>query len=213
LNLSAVPRDYPVSACFRERLAGAVMSISRLIRLATGLAIAGFFAAVPAHAEIEKFMRHCDMKLCVVYRAPITVVDGWAEHEEASHELGVQMLLPKGQDFEAAPAKIYVLVRYNTDKQPVSAIARDTYSDWKKRAKSAKVAKLADVARANGKPAFERHQFEAPKLEEQGFETTALAADSDKDGNAYVVVICLSANTREAYKSAEAAYLSILKAY
>jgi hypothetical protein len=123
------------------------------------------------------------------------------------------MMLPKGLDFEKAPAKIYVLVRYNKDKGPVSAIARDTYSDWKKRAKNAKVSKLPEVARANGKPAFERHQFEASKLEEQGFETTSLVADIDKDGNAYVVVVCLSANTREAFKSAEAAYLSILKAY
>ena len=99
------------------------------------------------------------------------------------------------------------------DKKPVSAITQDTYRDWKNRAKNAKVSKLPETARANGKPAFERHQFEAPKLEEQGFETTSMAADIDKDGNAYVVVVCLSANTREAFKSAEAAYLSILKAY
>jgi hypothetical protein len=213
LNLSTVSRDYPVSACFRKRLAGAAMPISRLIRLVAGLAIAGFFVAVPAHAEIEKFMRHCDMKLCVAYRASVTAPEGWEENAEASRELGVQMFLPKGVDFEKAPAKIYVLVRYNKDKQPVSFVAKDTYGDWKQRAKNAKVAKLADVARANGKLAFERHQFEAPKLEEQGFETTALALDSDKDGNSFFVVVCLSANTREAYKSAEAAYLSILKAY
>jgi hypothetical protein len=194
-------------------IAGVAMSISKLIRLAAGLAVAGLISAAPAHAEIEKFMRQCDMKLCVSYRASIAVPDGWVEDAEATRELGVQMMLPKGEDFEKAPAKIYVLVRYNKDKKPVSAITRDTYSDWKNRAKNAKVAKLGEVARANGKPAFERHQFEAPKLEEQGFETTALAADTDKDGNAYVVVVCLSANTREAFKSAEAAYLSILKAY
>ena len=35
----------------------------------------------------------------------------------------------------------------------------------------------------------------------------------DKDGNAFVVVLCLSANTREAFKASEAAYLSLLKAY
>lgn len=190
------------------------MPNSALVRLALGFVTAGLIAAaVPAHAEIEKFMRHCDMRLCVVYRAPITVPDSWAEHEEASRELGVQMLLPKGQDFEDAPAKIYVLVRYNKNKQPVSAITRETYIDWKTRAKNGKVAKLADVVRVNGKPAFERHQFEAPQLKGQAFETTALVADRDKDGNAYVVVVCLSADTREAYNSAEAAYLSILKAY
>ncbi len=191
------------------------MPIFTLVRAAFGFVIAGLVAAaaIPAHAEIEKFMRQCDGKLCPFFRASVTVPDGWEEDAEATRELGVQMLLPKGQDFEKAPAKIYVLVRYNKTKQPASVIARDTYADWKTRAKTAKITKLDDVPRADGKPAFERHTFEAPKLKEQGFESTALVADGDKDGNAFVVVICLSANSREAYKSAEAAYLSILKAY
>ncbi len=189
------------------------MSLSRFIRLAAGLAVAGLIAATPARADIEKFMEHCDGKLCAFFRAPIVIPDGWEENAEATHELRVQMLLRKGEDFEKAPAKIYVLVRYNNDKAPVSTITQDTYRDWKNRAKNAKISKLPDVVRANGKPAFEHHAFEAPKLEEQGFETTALAADTDKDGNALVVVVCLSANTREAFKAAEPAFISILKAY
>jgi hypothetical protein len=181
-------------------------------RLAFALAAISLLA-LPAHADIEKFMRDCDGKLCAYFKASITVPEGWVEDKEASSALGVQMLLPKGQDFEKAPAKIYALVRYNKDKQPVSAITRDTYRDWKERSTKAKVARLADVARESGKPAFERHEFEAPELDEQGFEQTALAADSDKDGNAFVVILVLSANTREAYKANEAAYLSLLKAY
>jgi hypothetical protein len=181
-------------------MTGVAMPFSAFKRFAAGFAVAGLMAAaMPAHAEIEKFMEHCDGKLCAFFRAPIDIPDGWEENAEATHELRVQMLLRKGEDFEKAPAKIYVLVRYNKDKKPVSAITQDTYRDWKNR--------------ANGKPAFERHVFEAPKLEEQGFETTALAADMDKDGNAYVVIVCLSANTREAYKAAEQAFVSILKAY
>jgi hypothetical protein len=183
-----------------------------ICRLAIALAAIGLLAA-PARAEIEKFMRDCDMKLCAFYRASITIPEGWVENKEASRELGVQMLLPKDVDFEKAPTKIYALVRYNKDKQPVSAITKDTYRDWKERSKKAKIAKLADVVRANGKPAFERHQFEAPELDEQGYEMTALAADTDKDGNAFVVELVLSANTREAFKASVAAYLSILKAY
>jgi hypothetical protein len=158
-------------------------------------------------------MRDCDGKLCAYFKASITVPEGWVEDKEASSALGVQMLLPKGINFEKAPAKIYALVRFNKDKQPVSAFTRDTYRDWKERSTKAKVAKLADVARTSGKPAFERHQFEAPELDEQGFEQTALAVDSDKDGNAFVVILVLSANTRAAYKASEATYLSLLKAY
>jgi hypothetical protein len=189
------------------------MSIVRIFRFAAGLLVAGLIAGAPAHAEIEKFMEHCDGKLCAFFRAPIVIPDGWVENAEATKELRVQMLLPKGQEFEAAPAKIYVLVRYLKDKDPLAAVIQTAHRDWQARDKRAKVTKLGDVARANGKPAFVRHQFEAPKLKEQGFEATSLALDADKDGNTYVVVVCLSSNTREAYKSAEAAYLSILKAY
>ena len=75
------------------------MPFAAFKRFAAGFAVAGLIAAaVPAHAEIEKFMRNCDMKLCVVYRASIAVPEGWAEHEEASRELGVQMMLPKGAE-------------------------------------------------------------------------------------------------------------------
>jgi hypothetical protein len=169
--------------------------------------------AAPAKAEIEKFMYDCDGKLCTFFRASLTIPEGWVEDKEASSALGVQMLLPKGVDFEKAPAKIYALVRYNKDKQPVSAITKDTYRDWRERSKKAKVTKLPDVARQSGKPAFELHRFEASELKEQGFEMTALAADSDKDGNSFFVVLCSSADTREAFKAAEPGYLSILKAY
>jgi hypothetical protein len=187
-------------------------SLLSACRLVAALAAVTLLAA-PASAEIEKFMRDCDMKLCVFYRASITVPEGWVEDKEASSALGVQMLLPKGVDFEKAPVKIYALVRYNKEKQPVSAITKDTYRDWRERSKKAKVTKLPDVARQSGKPAFESHRFEASELKEQGFEMTALAADSDKDGNAFVVVLCLSADTRESFKAAEAAYMSILQAY
>jgi hypothetical protein len=190
------------------------MPLSAFGRFAAGFAVAGLMAvAMPAHAEIEKFMEHCGGKLCPFLRASIAIPDGWEEEAEATHELRVQMLLPKGQEFEAAPAKIYVLVRYLKDKDPLATVTQTAYRDWQARDKRAKVVKLGDVARANGKPAFVRHQFESPKLKEQGFETASLALDTDKDGNTFVAVICLSSNTREAYKSVEAAYLSILKSY
>ena len=167
----------------------------------------------PATAAIEKFMRHCEGKLCAYFRAPVTIPNGWVEDQEASRALGVQMLLPNGVDFEKAPAKIYVLVRYNREKQSLSVIQRDVHKDWRARANDAKIVKLTDIVRKDGQVSFQRHRFEALRLAKQGFELTSVTADSDKDGNAYFVVIVLSANTREAFNAAEAAYLSILNAY
>jgi hypothetical protein len=123
------------------------------------------------------------------------------------------MLLPKNVEFDQAPAKIYVMARYNPKKQPISEFLPDTIKDWRGRAKDSKITKLEDLARSNGKPAFVRNQFEARSLKEQGYELQAATTDSDKDGNEFIVTITLSANSRDALKSAEPAYLAILGKY
>ncbi len=72
---------------------------TRLLVMAfAALAFVGM--ANPAAAEIEKFMNPCDGGVCAFFRASTTVPEGWAEHAEATRELRVQMLLPKGQDFD-----------------------------------------------------------------------------------------------------------------
>jgi hypothetical protein len=186
-------------------------SVASLRRLGAALLFIGV-AAAPARAEIAKFMNQCDGKLCAFYRASITIPDGWVEDKEATDYFKVQMLLPKGLDFDKAPAKIYVVVRYNRNKQPISDFLPDSIADWKGRAKDAKITGLDDLARGAGKPAFMRHTFEAD-LDEQGYEYQSVTTDGDKDGNEFVVTITLSANSRAAYKAAEPAYLAILSKY
>jgi hypothetical protein len=188
-------------------------STASVHRLGAALVFICLFAAAPAKAEIEKFMNQCDGKMCAFFRASITIPDGWVEDKEATKYFNSQFLLPKGMDFEKAQAKIYVVVRYNRDKQPISDFMPDSIKDWKSRAKNAKITKLDDLPRGGGKQAFQRHQFEAPSLDEQGYEFQSVTTDGDKDGNQFVVTITLSANTREAFKAAEPAYLAILGKY
>lgn len=169
--------------------------------------------ALPAHAEIEKIMHLCDQKLCPSFRASITVPDGWVEDSEATKYFNAQFLLPQGVEFDDAPAKIYVVVRYNRTKQPIADFIPDAIADWQSRAKDAKIARLDDLSRGDGKPAFERRQFEAKSLKEQGYELQSVTTDGDKDGNAFIVTVVLSANSRKALEAAEPAYLAILRKY
>ena len=183
--------------------------VCRLI--ATAIIIAS--TAIPATAEIEKFMNQCDGKLCAFFRVSITVPDGWVEDKEATDYFKVQMLLPKNVEFDKAPAKIYAMARYNRNKQPISDFLPDIIKDWRSRAKDAKIARLEDLPRGNGAAAFVRRQFEARSLKEQGYELQAVTTDSDKDGNEFIVTITLSADSSNALKSAEPAYLAILGKY
>lgn len=166
----------------------------------------------PAQAEIEKFMLQCEGKICPFFRASVTAPEGWVEDKEATDYFKAVFFLPKGVSFDDAPAKIYAVARYNREKKPISTFLPDSIKDWKSRAKDAKVTRLDDLPRA-GKPAFIRHQFEAPKLKEQGFELQAVTIDNDKDNNEFVVTITVSANSRDALKNAEPAYRALLEKY
>lgn len=183
-------------------------------RVAAIVGFVGILFALPAHAEIEKFMNPCGHeKLCAFFRASITLPDGWVEDREATAYFNTQFLLPKGVDFDDAQAKIYVIVRYNRTKQPIADFIPDAIADWQSRAKDANITRLDDLPRGDGKPAFERHQFEAESLKEQGYELQAVTTDGDKDGNAFIVTVMLSANSRQALQAAEPAYLAILRKY
>ena len=181
-------------------------------RSSAALVLAGLLVASASQAEIEKFMRRCDGRLCPLFRASITIPEGWVEDKEASNYFKAQMLLPKGLDFEKAPAKIYAVVRYNRDKKPISDFLPDSMKDWKSRAKDATISKLDDLPRGD-KPPFLRHAFEAHSLKEQGYELQAVTSDGDKDGNQFVVTFMLSANYKAALKNAEPAFLAILSKY
>jgi hypothetical protein len=184
-----------------------------LMLVCAGGLLAGLLAASPARATIEKIMNRCHGKLCPFFRASIEIPDGWVEDRDSTRYFNSQFLLPKGSDFEKAAAKIYVVVKYNPKKRPISDFMPDNIADWRSRAKDARIIDLDDLSRGNGKPAFVRHRFEAASLHEQGYELEAVTTDSDADGNEFIVTITLSANSREAEQAAEPAYLAILAKY
>jgi hypothetical protein len=185
-------------------------------RLSYVAAIAGaavsLFCGAPANSEIQKFLIPCEGKICPFFRASVTVPDGWVEDKEATNYFKAVFMLPSGMSFDAAPAKIYAIAVSNREKKPISVFLPDMVKDLKSRSKGAKVTRLDGLPRP-GKPAFVRHQFEAPRLKEQGFELQAATTDSDNDGNEFIVTITVSANSREALKKAEPAYRAILEKY
>ena len=179
---------------------------------AIAVAAASLFCGAPAHSEIEKFLIPCEGKICPFFRASVTAPDGWIEDKEATNYFKAVFILPRGMSFDDAPAKIYAIAVSNPEKKPLGVFLPNAIKDWKSRSKDAKVTRLDDLPRA-GKPVFIRHQFEAPRLKEQGFELQAVTTDGDKDGNEFIVTITVSANSRDALKKAEPAYRAILEKY
>src|SRR6202043_40076 len=191
---------------------GERMRRASVLFCAVGL-VAGLIASATAGATIEKIMNQCNGKLCPFFRASIVIPDGWVEDRDATRYFNSQFLLPEGIDFEKAAAKIYVAIKFNRKKQPISDFMPENIADWHSRAKDAKITDLDDLPRGDGKVAFVRHQFEAGSLHEQGYELQAVTTDGDNDGNEFLVTITLSANSRKALKAAEPAYMAILGKY
>jgi hypothetical protein len=170
-------------------------------------------AAVPACAEVEKIMLVCDGKLCPSFRASVAPPDGWVEDKETSRKMGAVIFLPRGQTFHSAGAIMYATARFNRDKRPVTDFIEQDQTRWREKAGDVKITRLPDVVRANGKDAFVYFQFVAPSMKAQPFERVATVSDSDKDGNAFVVGLVLTAKSQKALAAAEPAYLAMLKAY
>ena len=187
----------------------------RIRQLIAPLAAAVIICSTAARAEVQKFLNPCGgQKLCASYALVLTPPDGWVVDAKATSENKVQIMVPKGQSLATAEPLIYVQVFYQPDKQQALAdFARLSNARWLAANPKAKITELPAVERANGKPAFLRFTFENPGKARQAYEVGALGADSDKDGNDFVLDVVMTGNSKAALDRADAAYTAFLKTH
>jgi hypothetical protein len=168
-------------------------------RRAAALLVALVIATPSAQAEIRKLMTSSDGRLTPSFELILTPPNGWIEDEEASRANGVQMLVPKGRTFHNAPAVIYVKVSHRRDKeQTVQQFVDNSQRRWREHVPDSKIAKLPDVARASGQPAYLSYRYENPSRPQQRFEAVSFGLDSDKDGNDFFVMVAVTGKDRKA---------------
>jgi hypothetical protein len=178
------------------------------------IAIALLAYGAVARAEVQKFMSYCDSKLCPYFHIVLTPPKGWILDAAATKANKLQILVPKGMNFGNAPALMYVQVFYVRDKQQTLAnFAEVSNARWRAHVKDAKITALPAVKRANGKEGFLRFAFENPSKQQQRYEMGAFGADSDKDGNQFVLDVVLTGLDKAALDHAENDYVAFLKAH
>jgi len=172
-------------------------------------------AATAARAEVLKSMKLCAaQQLCPSYELILTPPDGWVLEPKASAENNVQIMVPKGTNYATVEPMIYVQVFYKRDKQQTLAdFALASNARWIEPNPKAKITSLPAIERVNGKPAFLRFAFDNPGKAQQAYEVGALGADSDKDGNDFVLDVVMTGNSKAALERADAAYTAFLKAH
>jgi hypothetical protein len=181
--------------------------------LAAAVFMAVLAAGSPAKAEVTKFMHDCGGKLCPYYRASLAIPQGWREDRRLIGGVDTQIVVPAGRTFDDADAVIYATVGFNRNKTPITALVAEDHANWRKKNRDVKIEPLPDIARAAGQEPFLLYRFETPSRKEQPFELVAWTADVDKDGNAFIVNVVLTATSMRALKAAEPAYVTILKGY
>jgi hypothetical protein len=181
---------------------------------AFGFASAFMVSALPAQAEVLKFMRMCPgQKLCPFYELVIKPPRDWIEDKEASKQNGVQIMLPRGRTFGNAPALMYVKISSRQGDQSAEDFVRVSQERWRKSVPDTKIEKIADVARANGQSAFLSYRYENPSMPQQRFEAVSFGLDKDKDGNDFFVMVTITGRDKKAIDQAMARYNEFLKTH
>jgi hypothetical protein len=168
----------------------------------------------PAAAEVKKFMKVCQGKLCPYFELATTPLEGWVLEQEASKQNGVQMLVPKGTNFHSAEALIYIKVLpQQGEANSLEEFIKVSQERWRKAAPDTKITKMPEVARKNGKAAFQPYQYENPSQPQQAFEYVAFGEDTDPEGNKYFAMVVITGRDRKHIEKAGAPYRAFLGAH
>lgn len=180
--------------------------------------LAAVTALAPARAEVKKFMNVCGgsaqgVQLCPSYKIVLTTPESWNEDKQAGDKNKVQMILPKGTSFGDAPALIYVKVSVRRKDEPIETFIEMSHAAWMKSVPDAKITKLGETERANGKPAFISYRFDNPSKPQQGAEIVSYGFDADTDGNDFVLMVVMTGRDKKALEQADKPYKALLRTH
>lgn len=133
------------------------------IAAALGLSLLAPLGAIPANAEVEKFMNLSNGQMQPVFRLKFNPPKGWAEDKTATKQQGLPMYVPAGKTFANAPAVLYIRVTYNREgKQSLENFIEIAHTRWKKAVSDSKIEKVASQSRSDGRPDFLIYHFANP---------------------------------------------------
>ncbi len=182
-------------------------------RIALFAALLAVLFAAPSAAEVEKFMRMASGSLQPYFRLKFTPPAGWVQDDNASKENDMAIYVPQGEDFNSAPALMYIRVSYNSDQRSLAKFIEVAHHRWLASVKDSKIEKRPSEKRLNGQAGFQIYHFTNPSSPQQAYEMMAYGEDKDKDGNSFFLMIALTSASQKALEQAETAYRAGLRAH
>jgi hypothetical protein len=143
----------------------------------------------------------------------LTPPDGWFIDGAAGKQNRIQMLLPKGKNFGNAEALIYVRVSTLDKGRPLAEFIKVSQERWRKSVPDAKISKIANVERKNGRAPFELYYYENPSQKQQAHEFAAFGVDSDNEGNDFVLQVVMTGRSKKEIDKADGSYRTLLRSH
>lgn len=190
----------------------------RLAFVAVASAVSCFGSAAPAKAEIEKIMRVCEgenggVKLCPIFRPSFKGPEGWSVDSKTEAKQGIIVFVPPGKTFGNAPALIVSDARYNSEKLPLGEWISNSDRRWIAAKHGSKIVELPNGDLGAGKREVVVRRYENPSLKGQPIELVGYFADTDKEGNSYVVRLTLTGLQNAEVEATRPLFDAMLKNY
>ena len=186
-------------------------TIPEVIRAAIGAVLVLALGLLPASrtsAEIEKQVIPGEKQLVFIWWPKVTPPDNWVHVPEISFQNHINMFVLKGQDFDDSPAVMYARAIYfekgNTEQELETAI-QDDLKGFLEHSPDSNVAEAGTVPTGDGSRL--RTISFTPK--DQGhWELVSYGREPN-----YVLMFCISANSKEALDQHRDAFLAMVRSY
>lgn len=177
--------------------------------IAFGLALT--ICALPStriHAEIEHIANPTAHNIEFMWWPKVVPPADWVHNPDVSYENYINMFVPKGEDFENAPAVMYARAIYyeagNTEQELTTAI-HDDHAGFQQRFPDATVQEVDAVQTGDG---TKLRTFSFTPTSRGHWELVAYGREPK-----YVLMFCVSARTKEALEKNRPVFLAMVRSY
>jgi hypothetical protein len=178
------------------------------------LALAAVVAASPVQATVQGVAQVCaGGRICAWFKPVLTSPPGWTEDKRAGDENQLAVLVPRGQSFASAKARIYGRAFLNDEGLSVEDRVRVSNERWVQASPGATYERVDDVHRSDGRGAFQVFRYRNPARRQQPLEYTAFGEDKDEAGRRFGILIVLTATSEKSLTANEAAFQALLRQF
>lgn len=162
-------------------------------------------------ANVKRFMESCPgNRLCPYFLADVAPPKGWKISEGFGRQNKVVAFFPNKAKLGPADPLIYVRTSFNGDGRTLEQQAENSNAHWRDMVKDAKIERLANIPRGEGKGHWHVYRYTNPSRKMQAHEMLAFGEHAEKGDQKFFYMVTISADNVEAVEKSIPAWKDIL---